>query len=209
VQRNRSCAARAHLNFRCHALAKGPPSTVLVWSFRQNFEEAHDLLVDNGHVDNGDDIFVMTLQNLTKARQARDAGIKEICDGSPSHYTEEQALRRCQDKGALTRLALINDRIRIVEDELVSCGRAYRVRLGDIVVREPMRRWALLVLSFVGAVRCSCGGSRSANSPKLPPRGCGYLKIFLFGKTAWICLRRDRGTVDEEKTLDTSDDDAR
>ena len=101
--------------------------------------------------DNGDCISVMMLQNLTKARQARDAIIKEICDGLPSYYTEEQALRRCQDKDLLTRLALINDRIRIVEGELVSCGRAYRLRLGDTVLREPMRRWALLVLSFVGA----------------------------------------------------------
>jgi hypothetical protein len=120
---------------------------------KRTFEGADDLLVvrDNGHVDNGDDISVMMLQNLAKSRQARDAVIKEICVGLPSHYTEEQALRRCQDKDLLTRLALINDRIRIVEGELVSCGRAYRLRLGDIVLRTPVQRWALLVLSFVGA----------------------------------------------------------
>jgi hypothetical protein len=119
---------------------------------------------DNGHVDNGDDMFATMLQDLTKARQARDAVIKEICDGLPSHYTEEQALRRCQDKGALTRLALVNDRIRIVEGELVSCGRAHRLRLGNIVLRRPMRRWALLVLSFVGAF----GALMLARGPQTP-----------------------------------------
>ena len=120
---------------------------------KRTFEATHALPVfrDNGHLDNGDDISVMMLQKLTKARQARDAVIKEICEGLPSHYTEEQAIRHCQDKGLLTQLALINDRIRIVEGELVSCGRAYRLRLGDIVVRESMRRWVLLVLFFFGA----------------------------------------------------------
>jgi hypothetical protein len=93
-----------------------------------------------GYVNNWNDIAVMMLQNLAKARQARDAVIKEIREALPSHYTEEQALQRCQDKDLLTRLALINDRIRIAEGELVSCGRAYRLRLGGIVLREPMRR---------------------------------------------------------------------
>jgi hypothetical protein len=65
----------------------------------------------NGHVDDGDD---MMLQNLTESRQARDAVIKEIRKGLPSRCSEEQALRRCQDEELLTRLALINDEIRIV-----------------------------------------------------------------------------------------------
>ena len=115
-------------------------------------------------VDNGDDMFATMLQDLTKARQARDAVIKEICDGLPSHYTEEQALRRCRDKDALTRLALLNDRIRIVEGELVSCGRAHRLRLGNIALRKPIRRWALLVLSFVGAF----GALMLARGPQTP-----------------------------------------
>jgi hypothetical protein len=133
---------------------------------KKTLEEADALLLvvgDNRHFDNGDGIFAMMLQDLTKARQARDAVIKEICDGLPPHYTEEQALRRCQDKDMLTRLALINDRIRIVEGELVSCGRAHRLRLGDIVLREPMRRSALLVLSFVGAF-----GGLLARDPQTP-----------------------------------------
>ena len=46
-------------------------------------------------------------------------------------------------------LALINDRIGIVEGELVSCGRAYRLGRGDIVLRNPMQRWVLLVRDFV------------------------------------------------------------
>jgi hypothetical protein len=57
----------------------------------------------------------------------------------------------CQNKDLLIRSALINDRIQIVEGELVSCGPAYGLLLGDVVLRELMRRWALLVLSFVGA----------------------------------------------------------
>ena len=95
---------------------------------------------DYGYANNWDDISVMMLQNLAKARQAREAVIKEIREGLPPHYTEEQALRCCQNKDLLTRLALINDRIRIVEGELVSCGRAYRLRLGGILLREPMAR---------------------------------------------------------------------
>jgi hypothetical protein len=105
------------------------------------------LLVVNGLVDNGDD---MALQQLIESRQVRDATIKEICDGLPSHCTEEQALQRCRDKELLARLARINDRIRIVEGGLVNCGRAYRLRLGDVVLRKPKRRWALLVFSSVG-----------------------------------------------------------
>ena len=156
----------------------------------------------------------MMLQNLTKARQARDAIIKEICDGLPSYYTEEQALRRCQDKDLLTRLALINDRIRIVGGELVSCGHSYRLR--------STRANAALGSTcafFRRSVRCSCAGLEVGELEpgatnawpslrKLPLCVCGYLKIFLFGKTAWICLRRERGIVDEEKTPDTSDEDA-
>jgi hypothetical protein len=138
VRRNHSCAACAgatHFNFRCSALARMFEEATV--------EEATAARCSvgcrrNGHADNGDD---MMLQNLVKARQARDAVIGEICDGLPSHCTEEQALRLCQDKDLLTRLELIDDRIRIVEAELVSCGRAYRLRLGDVVLRNPMRRW--------------------------------------------------------------------
>jgi hypothetical protein len=140
-------------NHLCAASDNSGSSQLLMPCAARTFDGADDLLVvwDNGHVDNGDDISVMMLQNLAKSRQARDAVIKEICVGLPSHYTEEQALRHCQDKDLLTRLALINDRIRIVEGELVSCGRAYRLRLGDIVLCAPAQRWVLLVLSFVGA----------------------------------------------------------
>jgi hypothetical protein len=72
----------------------------------------------------------MMLQNLAKARQARDAVIKEIREGLPSHYTQEQALRCCQNKDLLTRLALINDRIRVVEGELRIQKPLHPYRLG-------------------------------------------------------------------------------
>jgi hypothetical protein len=102
----------------------------------------------NDHVDEGHG---MILQNLVEARQVRDAIIKKICDGVPSHCTEEQALRDCRDTDLLTQLAIINDRIGIVEGELVRCGRAYRLRLGDIVLRTPMQSWVLLVRVFVNS----------------------------------------------------------
>jgi hypothetical protein len=90
--------------------------------------------------------------------------------------------------------------------------------VGIPVAFAPRER-ALLVLSFVGAFDALVLGWRSANSNLArTTRGqvyanslsafAGTSKFFLFGKTAWICLRRERGIVDEEKTRDTSHDDA-
>jgi hypothetical protein len=77
----------------------------------RTFDGADDLLVvwDNGHVDNGDDISVMMLQNLARSRQARDAVIKEICVGLPSHYTEEQSIAALPGQG-LANTACANQR---------------------------------------------------------------------------------------------------
>jgi hypothetical protein len=118
-------------------------------SLPETFEEA-TTASGHDHVDKGDGVM---LQNLVEARQFRDSIIKKICDGLPSHCTEEQALRECRDTDLLTQLAIINDRIGIVEGELVRCGRAYRLRLGNIVLRKPMQSWGLLARVFVK----SCG----------------------------------------------------